>query len=476
MAGRRKKPDLPLLEKVLITDAGAEGKAVARVAGMVIFVPFAAPGDLVDIKVVSKKKSYFEGRIVKFYQYSDKRIQPRCEHFGLCGGCKWQHLDYEAQLYFKQKQVIDNFERIGKLKIPEFEPIIRSDEQYFYRNKLEFSFSNRKWLLENENSNGENPGTNGLGMHLPGMFDRIVDLNNCYLQQEPSNSIRLALRDYGIKKNLSFYDSRNHSGFLRNVIIRTGNSSETMVIVVFGYEDDLVIKDLLDELINRFPQITSLFYVINKKNNDTINDLGIHHYAGKQYLVEEMENLKFKVGPVSFYQTNSKQAIRLYQVVRTFAAFKGDETVFDLYCGTGTITCFIASNVRKAIGVEYIPSAIQDAVENSKLNKIKNTEFVVGDIVKTLNQDFIAKYGQPDVIITDPPRSGMHPDVIKQLLTIAPEKIVYVSCNPATQARDIAVLSEKYNLEKIQPVDMFPQTHHVENVSLLLRKFQASEQ
>lgn len=477
MSGRKKKRfDLPLLEKVEILDAGAEGKAIARVDNMVVFVPFAAPGDVVDIKVVSKKKSFFEGRIVKFHHYSEKRTAPRCEHFGLCGGCKWQHLGYEHQLFFKQKQVVDNFTRIGKLTVPAFDAIIASSEQYFYRNKLEFSFSNRKWLLYNESA-GDNPvNANGLGMHLPGMYDRIVDLENCYLQADPSNSIRLALRDWGIEQNLSFYDSRNHRGFLRNATIRTSAAGEIMVIIAFGSNEPDKINELLNHLILKFPKITSLFYVVNTKHNDTINDLEPQHYAGKSYIVEKMEDLEFKVGALSFYQTNSRQALKLYQVVREFAGFEGHETVYDLYCGTGTITNFIAGKVKKAVGIEYIPAAINDAIENSKLNIIQNTCFVVGDIAETLDEEFVAKHGKPEIIITDPPRAGMHPKVIQQLLNIEPEKIVYVSCNPATQARDIALLAEKYLLERIQPVDMFPQTHHVENVSLLVKKYPVQEQ
>lgn len=477
MSGRkRKRFDLPILEKVEILDAGAEGKAVARVENMVVFVPFAAPGDVVDIKVVSKKKSFFEGRIVKFHHYSVKRIEPRCEHFGLCGGCKWQHLSYEHQLFFKQKQVVDNFTRIGKLTIPPFEPIIASGDQYFYRNKLEFSFSNRKWLLDNETVGDGPVNANGLGMHLPGMYDRIVDLENCYLQAEPSNSIRLALRDWGIRNNLTFYDSRVHKGFLRNATIRTSTTGETMVILAFGKDDPEKIEELLKHLLTEFPQITSLCYVINTKHNDTINDLPVQLFAGKPFILEKMEDLNFKVGPLSFYQTNSKQALRLYQVVREFAGFQGNEIVYDLYCGTGTITNFIAGRVGKAIGIEYIPAAIDDAIENAKLNGIQNTRFVVGDIAETLNEHFVQEHGQPQIIITDPPRAGMHPKVIQQLLEIGPEKIVYVSCNPATQARDIALLTEKYTLEKIQPVDMFPQTHHVENVSLLVKKSPDPEQ
>jgi 23S rRNA (uracil1939-C5)-methyltransferase len=470
MGRKRNKINIPLLEKVEITGAGAEGKAVARVDNLVVFVPFAAPGDIVDVKVVGKKKSFYEGRIVRYHQYSDMRTEPRCGHFGLCGGCKWQHLDYQHQLRFKQQQVVDSFERIGKLQIPEFNPIIPSEQQYFYRNKLEFSFSNRKWLLEDEIESGQDINANGLGMHLPGMFDRIVDLKNCYLQPEPSNSIRLALRNYGLTNGLSFYDTRSHQGFLRTVIIRTSSTGQTMVIMVFAEEKPHEISQLMSYLVDHFPSINSLFYVINTKRNDVISDLELKLFSGQPHIIEKMEDLLFKVGPLSFFQTNSGQALALYRVVRDFADFRGNETVYDLYCGTGTITNFVARQVHRAIGIEYIPDAVEDACENSRSNKINNTQFFTGDIAATLNEDFVEQHGIPQVIITDPPRAGMHPKVIRQLLEIAPEKIVYVSCNPATQARDIALLTEKYDLEKIQPVDMFPQTHHVENVSLLVRK------
>jgi 23S rRNA (uracil1939-C5)-methyltransferase len=472
MGRRRNKIEIPLLEKVEIADAGAEGKAVARVDNMVVFVPYAAPGDVVDIKVFSKKKSYFEGRIVKYHHYSDKRIAPRCEHFGLCGGCKWQHLSYTDQLFYKQKQVIDAFRRIGKLEIPEIDPIILSSEQYFYRNKLEFTFSNRKWLMQDELETGQAANTNGLGMHLPGMFDRIVDLNNCYLQPEPSNELRLALRDYGIKNDLSFYDNRRHEGFLRNLIVRTSSAGQTMVIMVFAQDKPEQINDYMRYLSEKFPDIDSLFYVINSKRNDVISDLKLLLFSGTPYIIEQMEDLNFKVGPLSFFQTNSKQAIQLYQIARSFGGFSGVETVYDLYCGAGTIANFIARQVQKVVGIEYIPEAISDARENAGMNGISNAFFFTGDIAAVLNDEFVRQAGQPQVIITDPPRAGMHPKVIQQLLEIAPSKIIYVSCNPATQARDISLLSEKYKIERMQPVDMFPQTHHVENITLLVKKSQ----
>lgn len=467
--GRKRKP-IPLLEQVEIKDAGSEGKAVARVDNHVIFVPFVVPGDVVDIRVVKRRKKYLEGKAVKLHKASPLRIDPKCEHFGLCGGCKWQNLDYENQLRFKQKQVTDNFERIGKLEIPEISPIIGSEQQYFYRNKLEFTFSNRRWLDEDELESDATMDMNGLGFHLPGMFDRIIDLQNCYLQPEPSNSIRLALNNFSHEKSYDFYDSRNHEGFLRNVIIRNSNTGDLMVIMVFGREQEEDIRQVMEFLKETFPQITSLFFVINTKQNDSISDLEVQLYSGEPYITETMENLKFRVGPLSFYQTNSKQAYRLYCAARDFAALTGNETVYDLYCGTGTIANFVAGKAKKVVGIEYIEPAIEDAYENAQLNGHHNTTFVAGDMAKVLNREFVESHGRPDVVITDPPRAGMHPKVVEQLLMNAPEKIVYVSCNPATQARDIALLSEKYDLLKIQPVDMFPQTHHVENVSLLKRK------
>lgn len=469
MVRSRKKP-LPVFEQVEITDAGAEGKAVARVDNHVIFVPFVVPGDVIDIRVIKRRKKYLEGKAVKIHKASPLRIEARCEHFGLCGGCKWQNLDYTDQLRYKQKQVTDNFERIGKLTIPEINPIIGSEEQYFYRNKLEFTFSNRRWLSEEELKKDEEMDMNGLGFHLPGMFDRIIDLDNCYLQAEPSNSIRNALNRFCREQEFSFYDSRNHEGVLRNLIIRNSNTGDVMVIVVFGSERPEKIKMVMEFLQQEFPQITSLNFVINTKKNDSISDLEVEHYAGEKYILETMEGLKFRVGPLSFYQTNSRQAYTLYQVAREYADLRDTETVYDLYCGTGTISNFVATKAKKVVGIEYVESAIHDALENSKLNGLANTEFVAGDMAKVLTGSFVETHGHPDVVITDPPRAGMHPKVIEQLLETAPEKIVYVSCNPATQARDIALLGEKYDLLKIQPVDMFPQTHHVENVSLLTLK------
>ena len=474
---RRKQP-LPSFEKVQITDAAAEGKCLGRIDEKVIFVPFSAPGDIVDVQAVRKRKSFMEGRITKFHTYSDQRTEPKCSHFGLCGGCKWQHVSYQDQLKNKQKQVVDNFERIGKVPVEEFLPIIGADNEYYYRNKLEYTFSDRRWLtnLDAPKEKGGPKNTNGLGFHLPGMFDKILDIEHCYLQKDPSNNIRLAVREYANEKGLGFFNVRNHEGFLRNLIIRTSSTGDLMVIVIFRY-DDLDLKEMLQAIADKFPEITSLMYVINEKLNDTIWDLEIKLFKGKPFLFEEMKapistnpDLKFKVGPVSFYQTNPEQAFKLYKTAFDFADFKGNELVYDLYTGTGTIAAYIANSVKKVVGIESVEQAIIDARENAALNNISNTDFFTGDMLKILTPEFISTNGKPDVIITDPPRAGMHEKVIKQILDTAPQKIVYVSCNPATQARDIALLAEKYNVIKSQPVDMFPQTHHVENVALLIKK------
>ena len=463
----RKKP-FPKYEKVEIIDAGSEGKAVARVDNMVIFVPFVVPGDVVDIQVVRKKKSFFEGRAEKFYTYSDKRVKPECSHFGLCGGCRWQNMDYKEQLHYKQKQVSDNLERIGGLNLPEIFPILASENIYHYRNKLEYSFSNRKWLVEKPDpDNPQHQNRDGLGFHLPGMFDRILDIDTCYLQKDPSNAIRLAVRDFALENEYEFYDVKKWDGYLRNLIIRTSSTGDLMVIMVFRFVDHIKMPALLDHLAEKFPEITSLMYVINDKRNDDISDLEVKPYKGDSFIMEEMEGLKFKIGPKSFFQTNRDQALKLYNTVKEFAGLKGDEIVYDLYTGTGTIAAFVSRFSKKVIGLEYIAEAIDDARENSELNDISNTGFFAGDILRVLNDDFIKENGKPDVIITDPPRAGMHDKVVRQIMKVSPEKIVYVSCNPATQARDLAMLTEQYSIERVQPVDMFPQTHHVENVVLL---------
>jgi 23S rRNA (uracil1939-C5)-methyltransferase len=470
---------LPFFENVTILDAGAEGKAVARVNDLVVFVPFCVPGDVVDIQVISKRKSYCEGKAVKFHHYSELRVDPFCEHFGTCGGCRWQNLSYEQQLKYKQKQIDDHFTRIGKFSFPPIKPILPSPLTTGYRNKLEYTFSDRRWLNADDMAlPAEERQSNGLGFHIPTLFDRVLDINHCYHQPEPSNAIRLAVRDFTLNKGWSFYNPRSHEGFMRNLLIRNAIAGDLMVIVVFAYDAPDEISQLMNFIADSFPQITSLIYVINTKQNDVITDQEMLLFKGEPYITETMEapveggkKLKFRIGPVSFYQTNPLQAYYLYKTAFDFAGFTGDELVYDLYCGTGTITNFVAPYVKKAVGVEYVPSAIDDAHTNSDLNNIDNTVYYAGDLAKVLNEDFVLQNGRPDVIITDPPRSGMHESVVKQILLIEPQKVIYVSCNPATQARDIALMIEKYEVAAVQPVDMFPHTHHVENVALLtLRK------
>ncbi len=461
----RKKP---FLENVRITDVGAEGKAVARVNDMVVFTTHAVPGDVVDIQVTGKRKNYMEGRVTNIREFSKERQDAFCLHFGTCGGCKWQILPYEKQLFYKQKQVADQLQRIGQIELPPVNPILGSAKTTFYRNKLEFSFSNKRWLTEEEITSGkEITDMNALGFHIPGLFDKIIDIKKCWLQGEPSNEIRNFIRDYAIENQLDFFDIKNISGFLRNIIIRTSTTGEVMVIVSLFREEKKAREQLLDTLSEEFPQITSLMYVINQKRNDTLTDQDILLYRGNDHIFEQMEGLRFKIGPKSFYQTNSEQAYELYKVARKFAGLTGNETVYDLYTGTGTIANFIASNAREVIGIEYVPEAIDDAKINAALNSITNTRFFAGDMKDILTLDFIAENGQPDVIITDPPRAGMHADVIQNLLNTGAKRIVYVSCNPATQARDIRLLSANYRVTNIQPVDMFPHTHHVENVVLM---------
>lgn len=457
-----------IIENLEIIDAGAEGKAVGKWEGLTIFVPYVIPGDVVDVKIFKKKKGYAEGYLLKIVKGSPDRVNPMCSHFGLCGGCKWQCMSYEKQLFYKQKQVSDNFRHLGKFDYPPLLPIIPSEKEYYYRNKLEFTFTNRRWLDEADMKMQES-GTiepRGLGFHIPGKFDKILDITHCFLQENPSNEIRLTVKEYSLGKNLTFYNTRLHEGFLRNLLIRTSSTGEVMVIVVFG-ENLAEIEPLLDLLAARFPEITSLQYVVNTKLNDSITDLDIICYRGNPFIMEKMEDLDFKIGPVSFYQTNSEQAYRLYQVARDFAAITPDDVVYDLYTGIGTIANFVAHKAKKVVGIEYVESAIRDAEENSLINNIQNTHFFAGDMAKVLNSEFIATHGQPDIVITDPPRAGMHTKVIEQLLETAPKRIVYISCNPATQARDITLLAEKYSVTRVQPVDMFPHTQHVENVALL---------
>lgn len=468
VARKRKKP---FYEKVRIEDIGAEGKALARVGDMVIFTKLAIPGDVVDLQVTRKRKKYQDAVITKIHEYSKDRIKAFCGHFGTCGGCKWQHLPYNKQLFYKQKQVADQLTRIGKIDIPAISPILGSEENTFYRNKLEFSFSNKKWLSPEEIASGKDfSNSDSLGFHAPGMFDKIINIDHCWLQPDPSNAIRNFIYRYATKNKLDFFDIREKRGFLRSLIIRTSTLGETMVVLSFFREDKTSRINLLEALRNEFPEITSLLYVINSKGNDTITDQQIERYSGRDYILEEMEGLKFKIGPKSFYQTNSKQAYRMYNIVREFAGYTGNETVYDLYTGTGTIANFMARSSKKVIGIEYVPEAIADAKTNAETNKIDNTLFFAGDIKAVMNNEFVNKHGHPGILITDPPRAGMHNDVLTSLLEILPAKIVYVSCNPATQARDISILDKRYKATKIQPVDMFPHTHHVENVILLEKR------
>jgi 23S rRNA (uracil1939-C5)-methyltransferase len=467
--GRRK--ELPFLEKVTITDIGAEGNALARVDNLVVFVPMLIPGDIVDIKVIKKRKKYLEGRVVKFHEYSADRIEPLCVHFGVCGGCKWQHLPYKLQLKFKEKQVRDNLIRIGKTEIPEIRPIIGSSEIFLYRNKLEYTFSDKRWLTKEEvSSDIKFEKEDALGFHIPGLFDKVLDIKECHLQPDPSNAIRNAVRQYAHKNNLQFFDLTEQKGLLRNIVIRNSMEGKVMVIVVFFQDDTEKRNGLLDFLFAEFPQITSLMYVINSKRNDSLNDQVPILFRGDNHLVEKMDDLKFRIGPKSFYQTNTRQALELYRTAKEFAGLTGKEIVYDLYTGTGTIANYVAREASKVIGIEYIAEAVQDARINSEINGILNTEFIAGDMKDVLSDTFFASYGKPDVIITDPPRAGMHEDVIKIITSAVPERIVYISCNPATQSRDIQLLSNMYYVAIVQPVDMFPHTHHVENVVLLIRR------
>jgi len=462
---------MPLLEKVRMTDIGAEGNAIARIDNQVVFVPMLIPGDVVDIRVRKKRRKYLEGSVVRFHEYSPDRISPRCVHFGVCGGCKWQHLPYDKQLFWKEKQVKDNLTRIGKLDIPEMDPVIGSSEIFLYRNKLEYTFSDKRWLTREEMiSDNDNLNEDALGFHIPGLFDKVLDIRECHLQPEPSNAIRDAVRRYAHRKSLAFFNLRQQTGFLRNLIIRNTTSGKVMVIVVFYLDEKERINGLMDFLSAEFPQISSLFYIINTKQNDSLADQVPLLYKGDDHLLEEMGGLRFRIGPKSFYQTNTKQAIRLYGIAKEFAGLTGTEVVYDLYTGTGTIANFVADSARKVIGIEYIDDAVKDAIINSGINGIKNTQFFAGDIRSLLSEKFILENGRPDVIITDPPRAGMHEDVVMQIISASPGRIVYISCNPATQARDISLMSGHYTVTRVQPVDMFPHTHHIENIILLEKK------
>ncbi|MBE9517229.1 MAG: 23S rRNA (uracil(1939)-C(5))-methyltransferase RlmD [Bacteroidetes bacterium] len=465
MVGRRK--NLPLFEEVTIENIGAEGKSIARVDSMVVFVKDAVPGDVVDLQVFRKKGRYMEARVVKYHSYSEQRTDPFCEHFGVCGGCKWQHLPYDRQLHYKEQQVVDAFRHIAGVEIPEAMPILASDPITQYRNKMEFTFSNHRWLLDHE-AKQETPfeHTNALGLHVPGRFDKVVDIQTCYLQGEPTNELRNFLREIALELKLSFYDHRTNEGLLRNLIIRTSTLGEVMVILSVQFDVPELYK-VLNAIKDKFPDLTSLMYVINPKKNETLYDQDIITWSGRDHIFEQLEELRFKIGPKSFFQTNSFQALKLYQVTRKFAGLKGDEVLYDLYTGTGTIANFMAGKASSVVGIESVPESIEDARLNSEINGIGNTQFFAGDMKDIFTDSFIAENSRPDVIITDPPRAGMHTKVVEQILKIAPKRIVYVSCNPATQARDVELLGRSYRVTKIQPVDMFPHTHHVENVALL---------
>ncbi|OAB78255.1 23S rRNA (uracil(1939)-C(5))-methyltransferase RlmD [Cochleicola gelatinilyticus] len=468
----RRKNNRVILENLEVIDAGAKGKAVARAEdGRVVFINNAVPGDVATVQTTKKRKAYFEGTAISFSKLSDKRVEPVCEHFGTCGGCKWQHLGYEHQLFYKQKEVENNLQRIGKITLPPITPILGSNEQYFYRNKMEFSFSDSKWLtLQQIKSDEVIEDRNALGFHIPGMWDKILDLNKCYLQRDPSNAIRDFVKAEAERLEIPFFNTRKQEGIMRTLMIRTSSTGEVMVLLQFFKEHENKRKALLDAIISEFPDRTSLLYVINEKGNDTIYDQDVICYFGRDHIFEEMEGLQFKINAKSFYQTNSEQAYELYKVTRDFANLSGNELVYDLYTGTGTIAQFVAKKARKVIGVESVPEAIEAAKENAQLNQIENVEFYVGDMKKVFNATFIETHGIPDVVITDPPRDGMHADVVQQLLQLGAPKIVYVSCNSATQARDLALLDIDYEVKKVQPVDMFPQTHHVENVVLLVKR------
>lgn len=468
----RKRKELPVLPEIEITGVAAEGKSIARFNDMVIFIPFGAPGDTADIKIDRKKHSYAEGHIERLITPSPIRTQPRCEHFTVCGGCRWQHLPYEYQLKCKQQQVTDALIRIAKVELPEISPIIGSKETWHYRNKMEYTFSNKKWLTFDQLRSGEEfPDRDAAGFHIPGAFDKVLDINRCHLQDDFGNRLRNFVKDYGKAEGMSFYDLKSNSGFLRTLMIRIASTGEIMVLMAVGEDNQCAIQKLMTAINDRFPEITSLSYVINTKLNDTFADLDIVTFSGRSYIEERMDDLRFRIGPKSFYQTNSEQAHRLYEVARDFADLKGGELVYDLYTGTGTIANFVAKCCRKVIGIEYVEDAIKDARINSEVNGIENTLFFAGDMKDVLTDDFIDVHGRPEVMIVDPPRAGMHGDVVNVILSAEPERIVYVSCNPATQARDLALLDEKYKVVRVQPVDMFPHTHHVENVVKLQRRF-----
>lgn len=467
----RKRKELPVVENVEITGVAAEGKSIARVDDMVVFIPYGAPGDVVNIKLDKKKRSYAEAHIVDMVKPSPDRVTPACEHFGVCGGCKWQHIPYESQLRYKRDQVVDALTRIAKVEIPEVNPTLGSKETFCYRNKLEYTFSCKCWItFEDLRSGREIADRNALGFHIPGAFDKVLDIKKCWLQDDLSNRIRLFVRQYALAKGYEFYDIKAQQGLMRTLMVRIASTGEVMLIVVFARPEQEKIDDLMGAIAAEFPEITSLLYVVNQKVNDTIADQEVITYCGRDYINEEMEGLQFRIGPKSFYQTNSLQAYELYKVARRMACLKPDDLVYDLYTGTGTIANFVARQVKKVVGIEYVPEAIADAKLNSEVNGIDNTIFFAGDMKDVLTDGFIEEHGRPDVMIIDPPRAGMHEDVVNVILNARPERIVYVSCNPATQARDLALMDEFYRVEEVQPVDMFPHTHHVENVVRMTRR------
>jgi 23S rRNA (uracil1939-C5)-methyltransferase len=467
----RKKNEPLIIENVRITDIGAEGNAIARIDNMVVFVPMLIPGDVVDIIVKKKRRKYLEGRVIRFREYSGERTVQQCKHFGICGGCKWQHLPYDLQLFYKEKQVRDNLTRIGKVELADIKPVIGSAKTYLYRNKLEYTFSSNRWLTDEEFAGGNEIERGGaLGFHIPGFFDKVLDIEWCHLQPEPSNAIRKAVKEYAIKKGYSFFDIREQNGFLRNIVIRNTDDGRFMVIVVFFYDDREKRENILDYLSESFPEINSLQYVINSKKNDSLGDQNPILYKGSDHLIWEMDGLKFRIGAKSFSQTNTDQALKLYRVAASLARLTGTETVYDLYTGIGTIANFIARSASKVMGIEFMEEAVRDAVINSEINGIKNTFFFSGDIRDVLSDQFMSEHGYPDVVITDPPRAGMNEAVINMICRARPSRIVYISCNPATQARDLLLFADNYSVAEVQPVDMFPQTHHVENVVLLERR------
>jgi len=469
MSRKRKRV---IFKDLVVTDAAAKGKSIAKAPdGRVVFIKNAVPGDVATVETFKKRKGFYEAKAISFSELSDKRTEPRCPHFGVCGGCQWQHMNYESQLFYKQKEVEENLKRIAKVALPPLLPIIPSEEQFFYRNKMEFSFSDNKWLtLEQIQSDEIIEDRDALGFHIPGMWDKILDLDICLLQADPSNAIRDFVKEKAKALGLPFFNTREQTGLLRTLMIRTSSTGEIMVLIQFVHDDVENRELLMTAIAEEFPEITSLLYVINPKANDTFYDLDVEVFAGRDHIFEEMEGLTFKVNAKSFYQTNSQQAYELYKVARDFADLKGDELVYDLYTGTGTIAQFVAKNAKKVIGVESVPDAIVAANKNAKRNNIDNVAFYVGDMRKVFNEEFIATHGKPQVVITDPPREGMHPAVVQQLIDLGADRIVYVSCNSATQARDIGLLDEKYKVIKVQPVDMFPQTYHVENVVLLEKR------